>query len=547
MMDGSIAKLKVALKQFAELNPSSIVSYSKGHELLKEGDQGSDFFLVLRGSLSITVRDKASGIDREVALRYDDDLIGETVILERQGRRTATVRVISTTATFVRVTNHDVQQILKKDSEAALAILALRELSAARKLETQKVMSGDIKVETQFMSLMLADIHGFSMLGENTWEENSEAFLFDFIDVSNEIADSFDGGFEDQGDGFKIIFKGEGYVKRAILCGLEICERFRELRSEWAKNGPAFLNIGLGIGICTDCMPIRHRLSSPSQRPRIVSHSMNIAAAMAKERTRDSDVDILIDLNTASLLQSNSVQVGPPEERWLERLRRTQTVHRIEAVPDTEREQWSLNTLSKIAPESPLSVVIATAEPVDESRLRLAQEVRDIKEAVGLSAARDRISIYDLHAVRAKDLIQGLLDYSPNIIHFSGHGTGPQGICLENNAGNTQLVSAAALVSLFKQFSRSLKCVILNACYSEVQADALIKVVDYVIGMTYAVSDTAAISYATGFYQALGASKTIIESHELGCARVLMEIPTCSPDELPILRIASIETMQKIP
>jgi hypothetical protein len=53
---------------------------------------------------------------------------------------------------------------------------------------------------------------------------------------------------------------------------------------------------------------------------------------------------------------------------------------------------------------------------------------------------------------------------------------------------------------------------ILNACFSEVQADAISQHIKYVIGMNKAIGDTAAIEFSIGFYDALGAGETYEKS-----------------------------------
>ena len=50
----------------------------------------------------------------------------------------------------------------------------------------------------------------------------------------------------------------------------------------------------------------------------------------------------------------------------------------------------------------------------------------------------------------------------------------------------------------------NIRCVVLNACYSEAQAQAIAEAIDCVVGMTSAVGDDAAIEFATAFYRALG-------------------------------------------
>ena len=62
-----------------------------------------------------------------------------------------------------------------------------------------------------------------------------------------------------------------------------------------------------------------------------------------------------------------------------------------------------------------------------------------------------------------------------------------------------------------------MECVVLNACYSEIQADAIAKHIDYVVGMKREIGDTAAIEFAVAFYDALGAGKSFEFAYELGC------------------------------
>ena len=58
------------------------------------------------------------------------------------------------------------------------------------------------------------------------------------------------------------------------------------------------------------------------------------------------------------------------------------------------------------------------------------------------------------------------------------------------------------------------RVVVLNACYSDQHADALCEVVDCVIGMTRAIQDDAARSFAVGFYRALGSKRSVGSAFE---------------------------------
>ena len=157
------------------------------------------------------------------------------------------------------------------------------------------------------------------------------------------------------------------------------------------------------------------------------------------------------------------------------------------------------------------TILILAANPFDTSRLRLPEEVREIQKGLALSEGRDRFQVVSQWAVRPDDLRRALFKYEPQFVHFSGHGTGEQGILLEDDVGNAKQVTGAALAGLFRLFP-SVECVLLNACYSDVQAKAIARHIDYVVGMTKDIGDRAAIEFAVGFYDALGYGRKVSEA-----------------------------------
>lgn len=161
-------------------------------------------------------------------------------------------------------------------------------------------------------------------------------------------------------------------------------------------------------------------------------------------------------------------------------------------------------------------ILIVAANPKTTPNLRLDQEMRAIDEGLKRSKNRDEFILLSKWAVRTDDLRRALLDEEPCYIHFCGHGAGEEGILLEDESGYPRLVKAEALANLFKLFSNQIECVILNACYSEVQAEAISQHIKYVIGMKQAIGDQSAIKFATGFYDSVGAGRTIEDAFELG-------------------------------
>ncbi len=167
-------------------------------------------------------------------------------------------------------------------------------------------------------------------------------------------------------------------------------------------------------------------------------------------------------------------------------------------------------------------ILILSANPNNTSRLRLDEEIREIKQGLQLATKRDKFVIESAEAVRYRDIHRSILNFEPQIVHFSGHGAGEPGLVFEDNAGKQKLVDAEALAGLFELFADQVECVLLNACYSEIQAQAIAQHLDYVIGMSHEIGDQAAIEFAVGFYDALGAGRTVEFAYQLGCNAILM-------------------------
>ena len=150
------------------------------------------------------------------------------------------------------------------------------------------------------------------------------------------------------------------------------------------------------------------------------------------------------------------------------------------------------------------------------------QEIREIDEGLRRANKRELYKLEQKWAVRSRDFYRAILDYQPNIVHFCGHGAGEDGIVLEDDTGKMALVQTNALASMFKLFAKKgVECVILNACYSEVQADAISQYVNYVVGMNRAVGDKAAVAFAVAFYDGIAAGYEIEEAYDLGCSQMM--------------------------
>lgn len=166
------------------------------------------------------------------------------------------------------------------------------------------------------------------------------------------------------------------------------------------------------------------------------------------------------------------------------------------------------------------TILILSANPKGTAPLRLDEEVRQIKDGLERSPHRERFRIEQAEAVTPRLMQRAMLKFEPQIVHFCGHGKGDTGILMEGVRGRPQPVSEGALAKLFALFADQVDCVLLNACYSAVQARGIAKHIGSVVGMSQAIGDRAAIEYAVSFYDAVGGGRDFEFAHKLGCSAI---------------------------
>jgi hypothetical protein len=153
--------------------------------------------------------------------------------------------------------------------------------------------------------------------------------------------------------------------------------------------------------------------------------------------------------------------------------------------------------------------------------LSIDEEVRAIQQTLRQADYR----IFDVQlgpAVRIEDLQALLLQHRPDILHFSGHGTETSALIFHNAQGNSVQVRGAPLGQLFQILKDNLRCVVLNACYTAELAEGLVGVIDCVVGIENAITDSAALQFTTAFYRALGYGRSVQEAFSLGQVQIEM-------------------------
>jgi hypothetical protein len=170
-----------------------------------------------------------------------------------------------------------------------------------------------------------------------------------------------------------------------------------------------------------------------------------------------------------------------------------------------------------------IKILFLAVNPDTTRRLHLDREIKKIQTNLKTCKEKDNLELKQEWAISMENLMQALLDEPPDIVHFAGHGKG-EGIVLQDDGDFPKIITGEALKCLFKEFKDKIKCVILNACYSEQQAQVLKSYIPFVIGMKSEIHNSAAIAFSTGFYQALGAGKSIPTAFNFGLSAIKGEV-----------------------
>lgn len=173
---------------------------------------------------------------------------------------------------------------------------------------------------------------------------------------------------------------------------------------------------------------------------------------------------------------------------------------------------------------------------VQQQKLKLEKEVREIHEAIQKSLKRDSISFETRWATRVTDLIQFINEVNPTILHFSGHGTSDGKLVFQDNNDKPKLLNMETLVELINVSSDSLRLVVLNNCYSSIISERIINNIEASIGMSTSIGDAAAIVFASQLYSSIGFGLSLEKAFQQATlALKLYDIPE---DETPKLYVS---------
>ena len=175
------------------------------------------------------------------------------------------------------------------------------------------------------------------------------------------------------------------------------------------------------------------------------------------------------------------------------------------------------------------------SSPNDVGRLELEKEFTAVFTSLErFNDAQKRLQT-EL-ATNISSLQAALLKHKPCIVHFSGHGAEKGGILLQDDKGSSIEVPPMALKNLFQILQKkfSINAVVLNACHSSVQAQAIAEHVPYVIGMKAGIYDSASIEFSRAFYMAMASENDdVVFAFDIACNNIALT--GIEGDNIPVL------------
>lgn len=209
------------------------------------------------------------------------------------------------------------------------------------------------------------------------------------------------------------------------------------------------------------------------------------------------------------------------------------------------------NNATTVTTDVRKTILFMGANPPGTKFLQLEVEHSRISTKLG-----NRFNLETEKFLSAGDIPELISKFSPNIIHFSGHGKDPNSgehgatndsargigyplpkdyeqrggiVVFDDDMRGLTIVEDESLEYLFDSTVNDLKVplevVVFNSCYSESQAKAIGKFVPYVVGSSRALDDDLALAFAEGFYFGIGNGTAIEKAFVTGKQKVVLKKP----------------------
>lgn len=226
--------------------------------------------------------------------------------------------------------------------------------------------------------------------------------------------------------------------------------------------------------------------------------------------------------------RSEQLAVGREDERRRRKeLEHARKINRLTAVPEIRYVH-----IRQPEPEK-LRVLYMTANP--DLDLMTEAEVRQVQQVLRGAKYRDLVDVQLRPAATFQDLLDGLNDVCPHIVHFSGH-SGESAVQFNREditKGNGQIIDFTLLMQALSATDKPPELLVLNSCNSLEGVSVLLPAVPVIIGMSDAVPDTAAIVFSQQFYAAIASGQSVGAALRQGKLKIKAVLLDDNSDELP--------------
>lgn len=288
------------------------------------------------------------------------------------------------------------------------------------------------------------------------------------------------------------------------------------------------------------------RNAAKREREKSLQHSRRATDVAKKigQNSRDQDSR----RSSLDAAQKSHRQAAEREER--QRVQKEKSDRQKRDREDVRRRQVEKSHAREVAQLSAPQVHFVHIRPPEPERLRVLYltagagtdlrtdvEIRQVQQALRGARFRDLVTVEQRPAATFQDLLDGLNDVTPHIVHFSGHGV-DEGLIMDDGGieGETGTrISFSMLVKALEATDAPPTLLVLNACSTLEGSEVILPAVPVLIAMADEILDVAAIIFAQQFYAALASGQSV--GSALRQAKVAMEaamledgaetLPTC--------------------
>ncbi len=142
---------------------------------------------------------------------------------------------------------------------------------------------------------------------------------------------------------------------------------------------------------------------------------------------------------------------------------------------------------------------------------RLEDERRRLEQALEGTPFMPAHS-FDFDATQLSELLRR---HTPEIVHFIGHGSRDGELIVRGEASGAAVIDADAFAGMLGNFSEFVRCVFLNACFTNMQAEQLARKIEVVVAASGELDAEAGLLAATSFYRTLASGESVQRAYAI--------------------------------